>query len=159
MPRVRIAEAAAQELEEAAAWYEEEAPGTGERLLDAFENALTLLSRRAPTPCFDHRASRIAWCKTAASSSFPVRCRCHRRKWRTRGGCRCASISTTGLLDRSTPQITFLLTLPFPSASTITPTDGVHATTRKSPEHPAAGPRKNFDMRPRWGAKINGLQA
>ena len=44
MPRVRIAEAAAQELEEAAAWYEEEAPGTGERLLNAFENALTLLT-------------------------------------------------------------------------------------------------------------------
>ena len=44
MPRVRIAEAAAQELEEAAARYEEEAPGTGERLLNAFENALTLLT-------------------------------------------------------------------------------------------------------------------
>ena len=56
MPRVRIAEAEAQELEEAAAWYEEEAPGTGERLVnrraprvDAFENALTLL-RDEPIP-------------------------------------------------------------------------------------------------------------
>ena len=49
MPRVRIAEAAARELEEAAAWYEEEAPGTGERLLDAFENALTL-RRDEPLP-------------------------------------------------------------------------------------------------------------
>ena len=49
MPVVRIHEAAAQELEEAAAWYEEEAPGTGIRLLDAFENAVSLL-RDEPIP-------------------------------------------------------------------------------------------------------------
>lgn len=49
MPTVRIDEAAAQELEEAAAWYEVEAPGTGERLLSAFSNALDLL-RQEPIP-------------------------------------------------------------------------------------------------------------
>jgi len=49
MPRVRVDEAAAHELEEAADWYEKEAPGTGERLLDAFENALSLL-REEPIP-------------------------------------------------------------------------------------------------------------
>jgi hypothetical protein len=49
MPKVRIHEAAAQELEESAAWYEEEAPGTGERLINAFENALSLL-KDEPVP-------------------------------------------------------------------------------------------------------------
>ena len=49
MPAVRIDDAAAQQLEEAAAWYEREAPGTGERLLSAFANALSLL-RHEPIP-------------------------------------------------------------------------------------------------------------
>ena len=49
MPKVRIDDAAAQELEEAAAWYEEEAPGTGDRFIDAFENAIALL-REEPLP-------------------------------------------------------------------------------------------------------------
>ena len=49
MPVVRIYEAALLELEEAAAWYEDEAPGTGIRLLDAFENAISLL-RDEPVP-------------------------------------------------------------------------------------------------------------
>ena len=47
--RVRIDDAAAQELEEAAAWYEAEAPGTGERLLVTFESALSML-REDPLP-------------------------------------------------------------------------------------------------------------
>ena len=49
MPRVRIDNTAAQELAEAAAWYEEESPGTGERLLGAFEAAVSLL-REEPLP-------------------------------------------------------------------------------------------------------------
>ena len=49
MPRVRIDSAAAQELAEAVAWYEGESPGTGERLLDAFEAAVSLL-REEPLP-------------------------------------------------------------------------------------------------------------
>jgi len=49
MPRVRIDDAAAQELAEATAWYEAESPGTGERLLDAFEAAVSLL-REEPLP-------------------------------------------------------------------------------------------------------------
>jgi toxin ParE1/3/4 len=49
MPAVRVDDAAAQELEEAAAWYEEEAPGTGDRLLDAFSNAVALLQQE-PVP-------------------------------------------------------------------------------------------------------------
>lgn len=44
MRKVRVDEAAARELEEAAAWYEAESLGTGVRLIDAFENALTILS-------------------------------------------------------------------------------------------------------------------
>ena len=43
MRRVRVDAEAARELEEAAAWYDTESPGTGGRLLDAFENALKLL--------------------------------------------------------------------------------------------------------------------
>jgi hypothetical protein len=43
MPTVRVDETAAQELEEAAVWYEGEAPETGERLLTAFSNVLALL--------------------------------------------------------------------------------------------------------------------
>jgi toxin ParE1/3/4 len=49
MPEVRIHEAAAQELQEAATWYEKEAPGTGARLVDAFENAISL-HRDEPVP-------------------------------------------------------------------------------------------------------------
>jgi plasmid stabilization system protein ParE len=49
MPRVRIDDAAAQELAEAADWYEAESPGTGERLLEAFEAAVSLL-REEPLP-------------------------------------------------------------------------------------------------------------
>jgi len=43
MRKVRVDAGAAQELEEAAAWYDAESPGTGDRLLDAFENALSVL--------------------------------------------------------------------------------------------------------------------
>jgi len=39
---------AAQELEEAAAWYEAEAPGLGERLVDVFANAVQLLQEPNP---------------------------------------------------------------------------------------------------------------
>ena len=49
MRRIRVDSQAAQELEEAAAWYDTESPGAGGRLLDAFENALTLL-REDPLP-------------------------------------------------------------------------------------------------------------
>jgi hypothetical protein len=49
MPRVRIQQAAARELEEAVASHLEETPGTGERRLNAFENALSLL-RDEPLP-------------------------------------------------------------------------------------------------------------
>jgi len=45
---VKISPEAAQELEEAAAWYESEQFGLGSRLLISFENALQLL--REPNP-------------------------------------------------------------------------------------------------------------
>ena len=48
MPSVKISPEAAQELEEAAAWYENEQFGLGSRLLLSFENALQLL--REPSP-------------------------------------------------------------------------------------------------------------
>ena len=43
MPVVKISPEAAEELEEAAAWYEYEQTGLGTRFLDAFESALQLL--------------------------------------------------------------------------------------------------------------------
>jgi toxin ParE1/3/4 len=49
MPKVRINAAAALELQEAALWYEQEAPGTGERLIDEFEAAIAIL-RDSPIP-------------------------------------------------------------------------------------------------------------
>lgn len=49
MPIVRVDDVAAKELEEAVAWYEKETPGTGERLLSEFFNALSLL-RQEPIP-------------------------------------------------------------------------------------------------------------
>jgi toxin ParE1/3/4 len=45
---VKISRDAALELEEAAAWYETEEPGLGERLIDAFEHAAQLI--REPNP-------------------------------------------------------------------------------------------------------------
>lgn len=49
MRRVHIEAEADRELNEAAAWYETRSPGTGARLLDAFDNALTVL-REDPVP-------------------------------------------------------------------------------------------------------------
>lgn len=46
--KVKISKEAAQELEEAAAWYEKEKSGLGERLLDAFERAMQLLKEPNP---------------------------------------------------------------------------------------------------------------
>lgn len=48
MPRVRISAEASQELEEAVAWYENERPGLGVKLVEAFENAITLLESDLP---------------------------------------------------------------------------------------------------------------
>jgi len=48
MPFVRVSKEAAEELSEAAAWYERESPGLGSRLIDAFEHALTLLRNESP---------------------------------------------------------------------------------------------------------------
>ena len=47
--RVRVDEQAARELEEAAVWYEREAPGTGARLVSAFADAVDVL-REEPFP-------------------------------------------------------------------------------------------------------------
>jgi hypothetical protein len=46
--RVKVSKDAAQELAEAAAWYEQEEPGLGFRLIGAFERATELL--KAPNP-------------------------------------------------------------------------------------------------------------
>jgi toxin ParE1/3/4 len=52
--RLRIAVAAVEELEAAAAWYEERAPGLGGELLGEIQRALDLVSRHphvgAPVP-------------------------------------------------------------------------------------------------------------
>jgi hypothetical protein len=45
---VRVSREAAIELEEAAAWYEKEQAGLGNRLINAFEHAIQLL--REPNP-------------------------------------------------------------------------------------------------------------
>lgn len=46
--QVKVSREAALELEEAAAWYEQEEPGLGERLIDAFEHATQLLKEPNP---------------------------------------------------------------------------------------------------------------
>jgi toxin ParE1/3/4 len=43
MQKIRLSPEAAEELEQAAIWYENEAQGLGARFIDTFENALTLL--------------------------------------------------------------------------------------------------------------------
>lgn len=48
MPIVKISPDAAQELEEAAAWYEHAHAGLGTRFLDAFEHAVQLLGEPNP---------------------------------------------------------------------------------------------------------------
>ncbi len=48
MHAIRVSEQAAQELEEAAAWYEKEQAGLGEKLLDESEHTLDLLSEKFP---------------------------------------------------------------------------------------------------------------
>ena len=44
MKPVRIGKEAAEEFQEAAAWYESEQSGLGGRFIDAFEHALDLLA-------------------------------------------------------------------------------------------------------------------
>lgn len=46
--RVRVSKDAATELEEAALWYEQEVAGLGGQLIDAFEDAVTLLKEPNP---------------------------------------------------------------------------------------------------------------
>lgn len=48
MPPVRVLAQAAQELEQAAKWYEEEHEGLGARLLEEFERAVQLLCEDLP---------------------------------------------------------------------------------------------------------------
>lgn len=46
--RVSVSREAATELEEAASWYEQEEVGLGERLINAFEQAIELLEEPNP---------------------------------------------------------------------------------------------------------------
>ncbi len=46
--QIQVGKEAAAELEEAVAWYEEEEPGLGAKLLDAFEHAIQLLKEPNP---------------------------------------------------------------------------------------------------------------
>ena len=48
MTRVRVSAEASEELEQAAAWYEEQSPGLGANLVDAFEHAIDLLREESP---------------------------------------------------------------------------------------------------------------
>ncbi len=48
MKPVRIGKEAAEEFQEAAAWYESEPAGLGERFIDAFQHALDLLAEENP---------------------------------------------------------------------------------------------------------------
>lgn len=48
MGKIRFTEDAAEELEQAAAWYEQECSGLGAKFLDATESALTLLKEDFP---------------------------------------------------------------------------------------------------------------
>jgi hypothetical protein len=57
--KVKVSKEAAAELEEAAAWYEQEEPGLGSSLIDAFEHAVQLLREPNPplTPVLGNAAS------------------------------------------------------------------------------------------------------
>ena len=59
MKQIKIGKDAARELEEAAAWYENEQPALGEKFIDAFESALELLGDTSPplTPCLGDAGS------------------------------------------------------------------------------------------------------
>lgn len=46
--RIRVLTEAAEELEHAALWYEQESPDLGLRLVEAFENAVQLLQEELP---------------------------------------------------------------------------------------------------------------
>lgn len=48
MRKTRLTQEAANELEKAATWYEEECPGLGAKFIDAAENAMTLLQEDLP---------------------------------------------------------------------------------------------------------------
>lgn len=48
MKHVKIGKEAAEEFQEAAAWYEREQEGLGERFIVAFEHALQLLKEESP---------------------------------------------------------------------------------------------------------------
>ena len=57
--KIKVSKEAAAELEEAAAWYEEEEVGLGVRLTDAFAHAIQLLREPNPplTPVLGNAAS------------------------------------------------------------------------------------------------------
>jgi plasmid stabilization system protein ParE len=62
MKPLRLGKDAAEELEEAAAWYESEQEGLGERFVQAVEHALQLLSENNPplTPADGNAGSKGA---------------------------------------------------------------------------------------------------
>ena len=60
MPVIKVSAQAAQELAEAAAWYEQEQAGLGVKLLDEFEHALELLGEEfAPLVPVPGEAARL----------------------------------------------------------------------------------------------------
>lgn len=62
MKPVRVGKEAAEEFEEAAAWYETEQRGLGERFISAFEHDLQLLAEENPplTPAAGNAGSKGA---------------------------------------------------------------------------------------------------
>ncbi|MFC3851718.1 type II toxin-antitoxin system RelE/ParE family toxin [Salinispirillum marinum] len=68
---VRISKDAAEELAEAAVWYENESTGLGERLIDAFEHATELLKEpNPPLTLLQGKASRLG-AKSLILHRFP----------------------------------------------------------------------------------------
>lgn len=71
MTKVRISRDAARELEEAVQWYEQESPGLGGRLVNAFEHATGLLRGKMPPLLPVDGAARKLGAKRIILRRFP----------------------------------------------------------------------------------------
>ena len=109
MQRVKISPEAAQELEEAAAWYEEEQAGLGSRLILSFENALKLLNEPSPPMTSVEGEAAKLGAKKLILHKISILDYNHRIESNDCNSCFSSSLQKAWLLEDSNKAITVLL--------------------------------------------------
>lgn len=105
MPEVFVSAEAAQELAEAAAWYNEQSPGLGAKLISAFENAISLLESKAPPLTPMSGCSGTTGREAPFPAPVPFLYRYDRKQRRADCHRACPPCPSAGLLERPNIRI------------------------------------------------------